>query len=265
MSFTPPLTRSGNSNIVPPPPWHYGVTYLSAHVRFTNAEEIIPEYLKTDGEGWIYVAEFISPAESKWEYMYEDPDLTQYMEGAIGLKVEFEGKSYLHYAFMWVDKDWALVRGWLDGFPKKIAKISMTKLHPLLPNYEKPKSGLIMGGYVTRGSEVLLKLKVILEEKPTNTKLPIADFGPLLQIRRFPSRGDDELDVHEVVTRVRDESKLGEVWKGNAEIVLRGGPNDELDKLNIKEVYGGYYYTQYFRVSKTVLLKRIVEKTISVK
>ncbi|BCS93584.1 acetoacetate decarboxylase family protein [Metallosphaera javensis (ex Sakai et al. 2022)] len=256
MSFTLPITRTGNSSIVPPPPYYYGVTYIASHVKFEckKASKILPEYLTTDGEGWIYVAEFISVMGEKWENMYMDPDLTQYMEGAIGLKVNFEGKNYLYYPFMWVDKDWALVRGWLDGYPKKLAKISMTKLHPLLPKYDSPKSGIKLGGYVVRGGGVMFRLRVELAEKAE--KIPVSDFGPFLNIRRFPSRGDGEEEVYELVSRVKEDSKLENVWKGNAEVELGGYINDEVNLLEIEKIYSGYHFLQYFKVNKTVLLKK---------
>jgi len=31
-----PITKGGKSQIVYPPPWHYGVTYIAAHVKFTE-------------------------------------------------------------------------------------------------------------------------------------------------------------------------------------------------------------------------------------
>ncbi|EZQ11386.1 acetoacetate decarboxylase [Candidatus Acidianus copahuensis] len=256
MSFSLPITRTGKSNIVPPPPWYYGVTYIGVHVKFSSVNDIVPEMFDPEGEGWIYIAEFISTSEHTWEYMYADPELTQYMEGAIGVKVNFRGKSYLYYPFMWVDKDWALVRGWIDGYPKKIAKISMTKLHPLLPKYNKPVRELTLGGYAVRGSAII-KLQVSLTEKVDKT--PIQSFGPLINIRRFPSRGDGEDDVYEIVSRVRDESVMGEIWRGDGKVELRGSINDEIN-LELDKVYGGYYFTQYFKVTTTTLLEKIPAK-----
>lgn len=253
--FTLPITKSGKSQIVFPPPWHYGVTYIAAHVKFENPEEILPSFLKSDGEGWFYVAEFISTSEHNWDYMYRDPDLVQYMEGAIGIKVFFEGKNYLYFPFMWVDKDWALVRGWIDGYPKKLAKISMTKLHPLLPKYNKAEAGLKIGGYVVRGGGVLFRLHIELKERADS--VPLKDFGPVLNIRRYPARGDNEFDVYEIVSRIRDVTNYGEIWKGDAMVEVQGYVNDELSSLKIGKIYGGYYYTQYFRVTKTQLIKRL--------
>ena len=83
-------------------------------------------------------------------------------------------------------------------------------------------------------------------------------FGPFLNIRRFPSRGDNEEDLYEIVSRVRDESVLGEVWKGNASLELGGYVNDEVNLLKVENVLSGYYYTIYFRVTKTSLISKKV-------
>jgi acetoacetate decarboxylase len=259
-NFTLPPTNSGKSQIVFQPPWYYGVTYIGAHVKFTkeSAEKVIPRFLSTDGEGWVYIAEFISTSEDNWDYMYQDPDLVQYMEGAIGLKVNFEGKNYLYFPFMWVDKDWALVRGWLDGYPKKIAKIAMTKLHHLLPKYNKPERGLKMGGYAVRGGGVMFRMQVELEERTES--LPLKNFGPFLNIRRFPSRGEGEVDLYEIVSRVRDETKYGEIWKGKGNVELGGYVNDEVNLLEIERTIGGYHYTLYFKVTTTQLISKKIEE-----
>ncbi|AWR96941.1 acetoacetate decarboxylase [Acidianus sulfidivorans JP7] len=256
--FTLPLTKSGRSQLVYPPPWHYAVTYISAHVKFDkdSTKELLPSFLTSDGEGWIYIADFISTSDYNWDFMYLDPDLVQYMEGAIGLKVQFEGKNYLYFPFMWVDKDWALVRGLLDGYPKKFAKISMTKFHSLLPKYSKPEKDSIIGGYVVRYGGVIFRLQLQLKEK--TELLPIRDFGPVLNIRKFPSRGEGEDEIYEVTSRIRDQSDYGEIWKGDAKIELGGYVNDEVNVLNIEEVRNGYFYTAYFRVSETRLLKKLV-------
>ncbi|ARM74709.1 acetoacetate decarboxylase family protein [Acidianus manzaensis] len=260
--FTLPPTKSGRSQIVFPPPWHYGVTYISAHVKFEkeSANQLLPNFLTTDGEGWIYIAEFISTSDYNWDYMYQDPDLVQYMEGAIGLKVNFEDKNYLYFPFMWVDKDWALIRGWIDGYPKKIAKITMTKLHPLLPKYNKPQQGTKLGGYVTRGGGIMLRLQIQLKEKTES--LPIKNFGPFLNIRRYPTRGDEEEDLYEITSRIRETSNYGEIWKGEANIELGGYVNDEVNILKLEETYAGYYYTLYFKVTNTNLVKKLTLKEI---
>ena len=56
------------------------------------------------------------------------------------------------------------------------AKIAMTKLHHLLPKYNKPERGLKMGGYAVRGGGVMFRMQVELEERTES--LPLKNFGP---------------------------------------------------------------------------------------
>ncbi|WP_009989923.1 acetoacetate decarboxylase family protein, partial [Saccharolobus solfataricus] len=67
---------------------------------------------------------------------------------------------------------------------------------------------LRLGGYVVRGGGVMFRMQVELEGRTDS--LPLKSFGPFLNIRRFPSRGEGEVDLYEIVSRVRDESKYGE-------------------------------------------------------
>jgi len=43
------------------------------------------------------------------------------------------------------------------------------------------------------------------------------------------------------------EITYGERWLGRGELEVSGGPNDELELLKPKEVYGGYYSSMLLR------------------
>ncbi|BDC18273.1 hypothetical protein HS5_11630 [Acidianus sp. HS-5] len=101
----------------------------------------------------------------------------------------------------------------------------------------------------------MFRLEVELQEKVDS--IPVKNFGPLLNIRRFVSRGDGESDVYELVSRVRDDTVLGEIWKGIAKVELGGYVNDEVNKLEVERVMAGYYFTQYFKVTRTQLIETI--------
>ena len=38
-----------------------------------------------------------------------------------------DGEEVTTCPYIWVDKDFALVRGWIQGFPKKLGQIDMTR------------------------------------------------------------------------------------------------------------------------------------------
>jgi len=254
--YSHPFSKSGNSQIVPPPPYYYGVEYLGAHVYFDNEKlkGILPSFLSTDGEGWIYLADFVTISNDKWNLMYEDPSFTQYKEAAIALKVNFEGQNFLYFPFMWVDKDWALVRGWINGYPKKLATIYLTKLNKLLPDYNIRKENLILGGYLLRDSK-LIELRVTLKKKVSS--IPLSNFGKTLTIRYFPKTGEKEGEISELVTIEKVDSNIDDVWEGEAEVNIKEGINDELQFFVPKKVVAGYSYDYYFKTIGTKLVKKI--------
>jgi hypothetical protein len=261
MIYTLPYTSTGRSAIVPPPPYIYAVDYVAVHVKIDTASSagLLPPGCKfSSDDAWLYVSEFISYKEGSEDLIAEDPELVTYREGAVALNIELEGKKYLYFPFMWVDKDWALIRGYINGYPKKIAKIEIGKFHPLLPNYDAPRPGMKIGGYVVRGSSLLMKIKVILRER--GDKLPVSNFGPTLTIRRFPSTGEGELDVLEYVVVEKGENKTADIWRGDAELVLNSGVNDELNLLHVVKVLDGYFYRSFFKILGTRLAKVMYSK-----
>lgn len=244
--FTGPITFSGKSSLVPPPPWIYGIENISAHVFFDakSLKSFVPEPLEiVDGEGWIYIASIYSTSEHNLDMFYEEPELTQYMELGIGIKVKYENKTYTYFPFMWVDKDFALYRGIILGYPKKFAKITMSRFNPMLKGYSEPKEGIRIGGYAVRGSERLAKMIIELKEKVNKIPFP---FGPIIQFRLFPSAGDcsEIFELGQVIA----EAEVKDGWYGNIiSLELRGAVNDELDGLKIERTLGGYYYNWFLR------------------
>ena len=43
------------------------------------------------------------------------------------VRCRYEGETYSRCVYIWVDKDFALARGWYQGYPKKLGSIWMTR------------------------------------------------------------------------------------------------------------------------------------------
>jgi len=244
-TFTLPITKSGLSQLVPPPPWIYAVEMISVRAYFNNEKlkDLIPPPLeRTDGEGFIYIAKIFTIAGNRYDLLYEDPEQTKYMELGVFLKVKYGNNIYSYSPFMWVDKDMPLLRGILLGYPKKLAMISMSEFHKLLEGYEGPKEGVIMGGYAVRGGKEIVRIKVRLKERSSD---PIF-FGPIVQFRRFPSVIEGE-DVYELGQIVSSDFMIGEEWKGDGEVIINKTATDEMDLLEVVKVIGGYYASWKFK------------------
>ncbi|AGK60243.1 hypothetical protein Asulf_00209 [Archaeoglobus sulfaticallidus PM70-1] len=240
MQWTSPLTKFGRSALVPEGPWSYAFDAIAVHAvanpdRLKNITE-----LKTDGEMWIYFADIISHSPNFPQLNYETPQLVQYKEVAFFIKIEFEGKSYAYCPFMYVDNDVSLMRGYIVGFPKKIASIGITRDHPLM----KQK---IFGANAMRAGYSLIRAKVEVEEKAKS--LPLDNFGTWILRRYIGLMGIDELI--EFVPEVEYEY----IYRGKATLEIGGGINDELEFFKPEKILEGYRYSALLKVKDIRVLK----------
>jgi len=231
MVWTNPFSNTGRSALVPSAPWNYAMDAIAAHARFSGFENILPDKMWSEGKGYVYFAEIVSQSPNFPELNYEAPGLVQYREFAIFLKVELKGKSYAYCPFMYVDNDLSLMRGFVVGFPKKLAKIDITRDHPLLRQK-------ILGGTAMRAGYALAKLKIEPEEKADEN--PLDNFGNWI-LYRFA----EPMGVREFV-EVIPEVNYAVIERGNATLELGGGVNDELPE--VKEVLGGYRFSAMLKV-----------------
>ncbi|MEM4971266.1 MAG: acetoacetate decarboxylase family protein [Sulfolobales archaeon] len=247
-AYTHVITESGRSSIVPEGPYHYGVEYIAVHLKVNSdkAQKLLPKFLRASDEAWIYVADFVTVHGKNIEWIYRVPDMTQYKEAAIALKVYYEGRPYSYFPFMWVDKDWALIRGWLNGYPKKIAEIVMSKINPLNPVLGEISRGTRLGGYCSRLGRRLLTIVVELEEE--TTEIPLRGFGPTLTYRHFPATYKGQQELSEVLEIIRSNYRLGRAWRGRGEVEIGYGDNDEVDLIEPLSILGGYYYTAGYTI-----------------
>jgi acetoacetate decarboxylase len=56
-----------------------------------------------------------------------DPARGQYKEFFVVVAGSLDGEAVTTCPYIWVDRDFALVRGWIQGFPKKLGQIEMTR------------------------------------------------------------------------------------------------------------------------------------------
>ena len=56
-----------------------------------------------------------------------DPSRSQYKEFFIVVNALLDGEEVTTCPYIWVDRDFALARGWIQGFPKKLGSIWITR------------------------------------------------------------------------------------------------------------------------------------------
>jgi hypothetical protein len=131
-SFTAPFTSTGRSALVPAPPWHYAGWLLNVAFRFDAGAAVAlvpPAAGKPVGAGCLHFADWQACTDG---HELLDPVLAQYRETIVVLEVERpDGSRCMYCPAIWVDQDISLVRGLLQGWPKKMGSTWLTRSLPL--------------------------------------------------------------------------------------------------------------------------------------
>ena len=242
--FMYPRTPTGIAGIVPAPPWHYSGDMLTVEYRTDpdRVAELLPDSLEPapDDPGAVAMiwAEWQSCSDTFEELL--DPVRAQYREVFAVLRCRYRGSTYSRAAYIWVDKDFAMARGHVQGYPKKMAEIAMTR--PVTVGRAGPR--LEPGGRF--GATVSTWGRRVAEAQFTITgtaETPgFVNGHPMLHSRQMPAIEDDGSDsLDELVTMRGYDADLGPVYSGDAELILPECPTEELHRLQPIEMIGGYY------------------------
>jgi hypothetical protein len=132
--FFYPRTASGQSSLIPSPPWYYSGDLLTVEYRTDPARvaELLPAPLSlaTEDPGAVAMiwADWQSCSSSREELL--DPVRSQYKEAFVVVRCSFEGQTFSRCVYIWVDKDFAIGRGIHQGYPKKLGSMWQTRPHP---------------------------------------------------------------------------------------------------------------------------------------
>jgi acetoacetate decarboxylase len=179
-----------------------------------------------------------------------DPVRSQYREFYLVVSGLLDGEPVTTCPFIWVDQDFAMARGWIQGFPKKLGAVWMTRSFDL---ESKAAPTLARGSRFgascsARGRELARALLTLEHESQTGS---LHTDPPLVNVRHFPRLGagrHDEPQVHELVrARSRDRS-VSAIWEGAAELELLSAPGEEHSLLAPVGVARGYRFTFAYTV-----------------
>ncbi len=213
------------ASLVPAPPWHYVGDFLVIEYWADPAAvaAVLPPGLEPHPDPGRCAALFVdwqSCADAGAELL--EPARGQYKEFFIVVNALMDGEEVTTCPYIWVDRDFALVRGWIQGFPKKLGQIEMTRSFGLDCRAE----GRTFGGTVAANDRRLAQGTVTLERE--SQAGPTHNDPPLVNVRHFPrlaaGRHDDPA-VHELVRREEPRPlDLGDLrGPGDARAVRRAG------------------------------------------
>jgi acetoacetate decarboxylase len=244
--YSLPLTPEGRSSVIDAPPWHYGGEVI--HINFRAAEKkvnrLLPPPLEMGpepGAGAVWFTDWVSVSEGRPDLAFLNPERSNYRECIVMLGCQFKGKPGYFVPYIWVDNDFTLIRGFIQGFPKKLGRIYTTKLHELNPKVGGKRIGAKVKGICDVNAERILEGSMFFTRKSKAEELPAIKF---YLMRHFPSVEDpNKPAVHELTAGTVTNVKIADVWAGKGEIAFFPSPFEEVADLGPVEVQGAFYFS----------------------
>ena len=179
-----------------------------------------------------------------------DPARSQYREFFITVNALYEGEEVAFCPYIWVDRDFALARGWIQGFPKKLGSVWITRTFGL-DTLADPglRPGSRFAGTCAANDRRLAEATVTLREP--SAAGPTHNDPPIVNVRHLPrlAKGSHEQPaVHELVRSLGYDRTRSEVWEGDATLELFEAPNEEHTALAPVRVGKGFRFTLGYSV-----------------
>lgn len=243
--FLPPLTPKGSSSLVPPMPWYYSGTLLTVEYLTdpANVRAILPDDIdlspEEPGAVAIIWADWQSCSEGGAELL--DPVRSQYLEAFVVVRCSYQGTVYSRCVAIWVTKDFAIARGWFQGYPKKLGSVHVTRIFNHGKASPRLEAGAKLGATLAASDHRLASAVVTLREPAESNGF--VNGHRMLHNRFMPSISQGGgLSFDQLVTMGGVDADLGTPWRGDADLMLADSPWDELGSLlPVDSILGGYY------------------------
>jgi hypothetical protein len=222
--YTAPLTPTGLSALVPAPPWHYAGTVLSIAYALdpAAAAPFLPEgFGAATGQAVAHFCEWQATTDGG-ELL--DPVHAQYKEFFVLIQAEREGAPAFYCPFIYVDQDVSMLRGWLQGLPKKLGSVWLTRSYDLPhPAAAPPRAGTRLGASLAVKDRRLAQAALALTGEP----------GRRLGFLAGGLHGLDTLrpGVPRPVRMCAEGHAFGPCHAATAELAYFPSPRDELHLL----------------------------------
>ena len=232
--------------MLPSPPWHYSGEMLTVEYRTDPAAvaALLPAPLRPvhddedPGAVAVIFADWQSCSDAHEEVT--DPVRSQYKEAFVVVRCRWQDKIWSRCVYIWVDKDFAMVRGHFQGYPKKLGSIWMTR--PITVGRAGPRLevGGRFGATVAASDRRLVDLGFEITGPATGAGF--VNGYPMLHSRWMPSIAADGTDtLDDLVTMSGVNVEIGRQFQGTATLTYGDSPVEELAAIAPHEIIGGYW------------------------
>ena len=240
-----PLSPEGRASLMDPPPWHYGGDVM--HLNFLSdpekARALLPPPLEMGpkpGEGAVWFVEWVSVSDENPDLSFINPERSIYRECIVMLRCRFQGEPGYYVPYIWVDNDFTLMRGFIQGFPKKLGRVHITRLHPLTPKVGGRKVGARIKGICVSHEERIVEGSLVFTKKIREEEAPPVKF---YLMRHFPDfTNADKPLVHDITMSVVSNVKVEDAWAGDGDIRFMSSPFEEVADLDPIQATGGFSF-----------------------
>jgi len=251
IGWTLPQSATGRAAILPPPPWHYSGEVIA--VDFTAdagrvADLVPPGFAPTgDGSCSFVFCDWSSAADAD-PRIRDDPAKGQYKEAYLVVHGTFDGKRAGRVPYIWVDSDLSLVRGLIQGFPKKLGTQHKTRPVELGRGGVRKEPGGRFAAHASVMGRRVVTLAVTIDEAREKT-YPKGVAAALVHTRLWPAIDRPEPAVHELSRGTVADFQVGTVWHGTGELELGASEHEEIADLAPTVVGDGWVMSMAFSVT----------------
>lgn len=238
-----PLSPNGGASLVPPPPWHFsgdviGIDYVGD--RESLAAVLPPQMLLDEDATATFVFIDWSSASEHDPRTIADPARGQYREAYVAVHATLDGMRAARVPYIWVDNDLSLARGLIQGFPKKLGAIAMSK--PVTVGRGGPvlAPGSRLVGHVSSLGRRLAHGSVTLESPGAPGKIPKGLRLPIWHTRLVPDLAGGPPLVNDLARNLLTGFACVDVWNGPATLTFGESEFEELSALAPLDVVGGF-------------------------
>ncbi|WMT78167.1 acetoacetate decarboxylase family protein [Bradyrhizobium sp. Ash2021] len=257
--FTAPRSPLGVAALVPSPPWHFAGDVLA--VEFWNDPDAsvhsLPTGVELDkkhpGHSVALFADYQFTAQND-EYL--DPARYQCRQFTVLLDAMWKGARIAWCPYCYADNDAALMRGWIQGYPRKLGAVHQTRTFGTASAASAP---LVHDGRfsacMSAHGRLLVQARVTLRER-VERLVGLLD-RQIVGRRHFPrlSAGMHEKPaVDELVRCVSNHVLITDIWIGESELNFPEAYGEELEVLGPLKVGRGYRFSFSYSVTDIEIL-----------
>jgi Acetoacetate decarboxylase (ADC) len=246
--FAAPRSPLGAAALVPPPPWHFAGDVLA--VEFWNDPDVsvdtLPSGIEFDaGCTGHSIALFTDYQFTAQDEEYLDPARYQCRAFSVLLDAMWKGSRIAWCPYSYVDNDAAVLRGWIQGYPKKLGHVHQTRTFAAASPASAPLvSNSKFAARMSSNGQLLARARITLREKAAHLA-GLLD-RRVVGRRHFPRPCMGMYNrpaVDELVGAIWKDVLITNIWTGEAELDFPEAYGEELDILGPLRVGRGFRFS----------------------